>query len=278
MNPRAKRILIRVLIYILLCIHLVVICYPLYLMGITALKPIQEIYVNPLGLPRGLNFTNFQSLFHRARYDLFFRNSIIVTGGSLVFSTAIAALAAYAIAKFRFRINSIVYFYLISGIMVPIRLGTVSILRMMNAIHLVDNLLSLLILYTTMGLPFAVLVLTGFIREIPEDLSQSARIDGCNEYGIFWRIIVPLLTPGISSTVVINIIPTWNEFWFALMLIKSQTLKTIPLAVAILFGQFQTDWGKVMAVLAMAAAPPVILYLAFSRQIIKGFAQGAFKG
>jgi len=145
-------------------------------------------------------------------------------------------------------------------------------------VSLTDSLLSLIIIYSAVGIPFGVLICTGFIREIPEELSNAARMDGSGEPGIFMRIIIPNVRPAIAATAIINILPIWNDFWFPLILIGSDEKKTFPLATASLFGQFETDFGLVFAALSLAAMPMIVLYLLISKQYLRGIESGALKG
>jgi len=264
--------------YIFLLFHTGIVCYPIFLMIITAFKSNKDIFTNPYGLPSEFVFQNFISVFNVSRFDLYFRNSLIVTISSIVLILIFSSLASYVLAKYKFSLNKLIYFYFLVGIMIPIKLGTINIVQIMNNLHLYDNLLSLIIIYTVMGIPFGIFILTDFIRMIPEELSNAARMDGCSDYGIFQKIIIPLLKPALAAVAVVNILPVWNDFWFPLILIRSDHLKTIPLATASLYGQYETQWGMVFAVLTVASLPIVIFYLIISKQFIKGLSEGSFKG
>ena len=145
-------------------------------------------------------------------------------------------------------------------------------------LHLNDNILSVVLINIAVGIPFGVFVLTDFIRMIPGGLSDSARIDGCSEMGILIKITTPLLRPALAAVAIVNFIPVWNDFWFPLVLIKKDAMKTVPLATALLFGQYQTNYALVFAVLTLASLPVIIFYLIFSRHLIKGLSSGALKG
>ena len=155
------------------------------------------------------------------------------------------------LAKYKFRGNKLIYLYFIIGLVVPIKLGTISILQMMIGLGLYNHIISLIVVFVAMGLPFGVFILTDFIRMIPEELSNSARIDGCSEPVIFSRIIMPLLKPAVATVAIVNFIPVWNDFWFPLILIESDSMKTVPLATALLFGQFETNYGLVFSALSL---------------------------
>ena len=270
--------LLKSLLGIFLIIYAVSIFFPILLMLLTSLKGNREIFTNPYGLPHIFNLDNYIKLIKISNYLVYFKNSIIVAVTSIFLILIISSLASFVIAKYRFIGDRFLYFYFIAGLIIPIKLGTIGILKTMITLHLFDNIASLVIVNVAMGIPFGVFVLTDFIRMIPEELSNSARIDGCSEPKIFYKIIVPLIRPALAAVAIINFIPIWNDFWFPLVLIRSDNMKTIPLATALLYGQYETNFGLIFAVLSMASLPVIIFYLILSRQFIKGLSAGALKG
>jgi raffinose/stachyose/melibiose transport system permease protein len=270
--------LLKSLLGIILIIYAVSIFFPILLMLLTSLKSNKEIFTNPYGLPHIFNLNNYIKLIKISNYLVYFKNSIIVAVTSIFLILIISSLASFVIAKYRFMGDRFLYFYFIAGLIIPIKLGTIGILKTMITLHLFDNIASLVIVNVAMGIPFGVFVLTDFIRMIPEELSNSARIDGCSEPKIFYKIIVPLIRPALAAVAIINFIPIWNDFWFPLVLIRSDNIKTVPLATALLYGQYETNFGLIFAVLSMASLPVIIFYLILSRQFIKGLTAGALKG
>lgn len=270
--------LVKSLLGIILIIYAVSIFLPILLMLLTSLKGNREIFTNPYGLPHIFNLDNYIKLIKISNYLVYFKNSIIVAVTSIFLILIISSLVSFVIAKYRFMGNRFLYFYFIAGLIIPIKLGTIGILKTMITLHLFDNIASLVIVNVAMGIPFGVFVLTDFIRMIPEELSNSARIDGCSEPKIFYKIIVPLIRPALAAVAIINFIPIWNDFWFPLVLIRTDNMKTIPLATALLYGQYETNFGLIFAVLSMASLPVIIFYLILSRQFIKGLTAGALKG
>ncbi|HAJ94910.1 MAG TPA: carbohydrate ABC transporter permease [Actinobacteria bacterium] len=268
----------RPFLYIILSIYAVSIFYPIFLMFLTSLKENKEIFTNPYGLPHVFTLDGYIKLLKISNYGIYFRNSIIVTVVSISLILVISSLAAYVLAKYRFSGKRFIYFYFIAGLIIPIKLGTIGLLQIMIRIHLFDNIMSLIIIYIAMGIPFGVFILTDFIRMVPEELSNSARIDGCSEPKIFYKIVVPLLRPALSAVAIINFIPIWNDFWFPLVFIRSDNMKTVPLATALLYGQYETNFGLIFAVLSMASLPVIVFYLILSRQFISGLTSGALKG
>ena len=270
--------LVRSLLYITLIIYAASIFFPILLMLLTSLKGNREIFTNPYGLPHIFNLDNYIKLIKISNYLVYFKNSIIVAVTSIFLILIFSSLASFVIAKYKFTGNRFLYFYFIAGLIIPIKLGTIGILKTMITLHLFDHIASLVIVNVAMGIPFGVFILTDFIRMIPEELSNSARIDGCSEPKIFYKIIVPLIRPALAAVAIINFIPIWNDFWFPLILIRSDHMKTIPLATALLYGQYETNFGLIFAVLSMASLPVIIFYLILSRQFIKGLSSGALKG
>jgi raffinose/stachyose/melibiose transport system permease protein len=265
-------------IYLVLLAQSLIIIIPLFIMINSSLKASRSIFKDPFGLPSPVYFGNFVKLFIEQDYVTYFINSITVASGSLLTILIFASLASYAIAKYSFRWNVQIYTFFIIGLMIPIRLGTINIMQLFIRMDLYNTLWSLIIVYSAMGIPAGVLILTGFLKDIPDELSDAARIDGCTETGIFIRVIVPLLSPALVVAAVYNLMPIWNDFWFAIILINKESVFTIPLATARLFGKHETDFGLLYAILTAAAVPPIVLFVGLSKYFIRGLTSGAVKG
>jgi raffinose/stachyose/melibiose transport system permease protein len=252
--------------------------FPIVLVVINSFKSRRAIFGSPYALPNAETFSlvGYQTVFSGARFDLYFLNSLIVTGVSLAAVLLFASMAAHALAGYRFRGNMLMGLYLAIGIMIPIRLGTVSILRIMVALGLTDTLWSLILVYTAQGIPLAVFILTAFMRQVPGDLKDAARIDGASEYRIY-RLILPLVRPALGTVAVFTMIPIWNDLWFPLVLASGERSKTVILGAQIFLGQYVNDWNAVLASLTLAMVPIIVLYVIFSRQLIRGLTQGAIK-
>jgi raffinose/stachyose/melibiose transport system permease protein len=251
---------------------------PVLLIIVNSFKDRLSIFSQPYSFPTPETFTldGYTTLYTTARFDLFFVNSFLVTASSLVLILFCSSMAAFALAEYKFRLNALTGLYLAIGIMVPIRLGTVGILRIMVGLHLVNTLWSLILVYTAQGIPLAVFILTAFMRQLPKDLTDAARIDGANEYRIY-LLILPLVRPAIGSVLAISMIPIWNDLWFPLILSPGEATKTLVLGAQAFLGEFVNDYNAVLAALTLAILPPVILYLIFARQLVRGITAGAVK-
>ena len=267
-----------------LAMHLVLITYslfvlfPILLVFMNSFKDQMAIFAAPLSPPTPATFSleGYRTLFDVANFPRYFANSLIVTGASLFLIVFLGAMAAWALAEYRFRLNTFLALYLALGIMVPIRLGTVGILRLAADWHLVNTLTALVLVYTAMGLPLSVFVLSRFFAQLPPDFKDAARIDGASEYRIFF-LVLPLVRPALGTVAAISLIPVWNDLWFPLILAPSELTKTIVLGAQVFLGQFLNDWQAVLAALSLAMIPAVLLYLVFSKQLIRGLTAGAVK-
>jgi len=269
----------RIAVHIALILYTILALGPILLILINAFKTRRAIFADPLGLPNGQTFTTigFDRVFTNSDFGLYFFNSLTVTVVSLVLIVLIGAMAAWALTEYRFRGNTLLSLYLAIGIMVPIRLGSVSILRMMVELNLVNTLTALILVYVAQGLPLAILILGEFIQQIPKDLRDAARCDGVSEYRIFFSIILPLISPAIATVAVFTMVPVWNDLWFPLILAPGDGKQTITLGVQQFIGQYVTDWNAVLASLTLAIAPVLVLYLLFSRYLVRGLTAGAVK-
>lgn len=253
--------------------------YPVFLIVINSMKSRRAIFNDPLALPNRDTFdlVGFHTVLEQGNFFLYFQNSLIVTLASLFFALLFGAMAAFALAEYRFRGNLLMGLYLALGIMIPIRLGTVAILEMMVAVNLVNTHWALILVYTANGLPLAVFILSEFMRQVSDDLKNAARIDGLSEYRIFFTIALPLVRPALATVAVFTMIPIWNDLWFPLILAPGESTRTLTLGSQIFLGQYVTNWNAVLAALTLAILPVVVLYLIFSRQLIRGITKGAVK-
>lgn len=267
------------LVHGVLLSYTVLALFPIFLVMINSFKSKRAIFNDPLALPTPSTFSmvGYQKVLQESEVLTFFSNSLIVTLVSLLLILTFGAMAAWGLSEYKFRGNRWLYFLMGFGIMVPIRLGTVSILSTMVSLNLTNTLTALILVYTAQGLPLAVFILAEFMSQIPKDLKEAARCDSVSEYKIFAQIIVPLIRPAIATVAVFSMIPIWNDLWFPLILAPGQDTQTITLGVQQFIGQYTTNWNAVLASLSLAVLPVVGLYCIFSRQLIRGITSGAVK-
>jgi raffinose/stachyose/melibiose transport system permease protein len=253
--------------------------FPIFLVLVNSFKTRAGIFSAPLQLPSAKTFSlvGYQTVLKQGDFLGYFQNSLIVTVVSIFLVLLFGAMAAFALSEYRFRGNLLMGLYLALGIMIPIRLGTVAILQGMVATGLVNTLTALILVYTAQGLPLAVFILSEFMRNVSDDLKNAGRVDGLSEYTIFFRLVLPLVRPAMATVAVFTMIPIWNDLWFPLILAPSEATKTVTLGAQMFIGQYVTNWNAVLSTLSLAILPVLVLYLIFSRQLIRGITAGAVK-
>jgi raffinose/stachyose/melibiose transport system permease protein len=261
-----------------LLVYTVIALFPIVLVVMNSFKTRNEIFGAPLAPPTAQTFSleGYQTLIRQGDFFGYIGNSVIVTGVSLLLILLLGAMAAFAIARYRFRGSRMIGLYLALGIMVPIRLGTVSILNTIVALGLANTHLALILVYTAAGLPLAVFILSAFFREVPRELEDAARVDGAGHFRIF-AMIVQLARPAIAAVAILTMIPVWNDLWWPLILAPGRSTATLTLGTQQFLGQFVADWNAVLAALTIAIIPMLALYIAFNRQFIRGLMGGALK-
>jgi raffinose/stachyose/melibiose transport system permease protein len=260
-------------VYTLICV------VPVILVVMNSFKDRAAIFGHPLIPPTASSFSliGYTTVLAQGDFTRYFGNSLIVTIGTLFFVLLFGAMAGFALSEYRFRGNTLLGLYLVLGVMIPIRLGTIAILQIMVALNLVNTLAALILVYTAQGLPLAIFVLSEFMRQVSNDLKSAARIDGLSEYAIFFKLVLPLVRPALATVAVFTMIPIWNDLWFPLILAPGEATKTVTLGAQVFIGQFVTNWNAVLSALSLAILPVLILYLMFSRQLIRGLTAGAVK-
>ena len=276
MLPLESRILF---VHAALLSYVAVAIFPVILVAMNSIKNRKAIFAQPLALPTGDTFSlrGYQTVWSEAHFPRYFLNSAVVTISSLTLIMLFGATAAYALTEFKFRGSRWLALYLTLGLMIPIRLGTVAILRLIQQLGLLNTLWALILVYVAMNLPIAILILSVFMRQVSADLKNAARIDGAGEYRILFEHVIPIIRPAIATVAVFTMIPVWNDLWFPLILAPSDETKTVILGAQQFVGQYFKDWNAMLAALTLSIVPTVIFYLLFARQLIAGLTTGAIK-
>lgn len=268
----------RIVPIVLLTLYSLVALFPIVMIIMNSFKARKAIFGAPFALPSSETFSliGYETVTERAAFHLYFLNSVIVTFVALALTLFIGAMAAFALAEYDFPANALAALYLSIGIMIPIRLGTVGILRLMVSLKLVNTLTGLILIYVAQSLPMTIFILSQFMRQVPKDLKDAARIDGASEYQIF-GMVLPLVRPALGAIGIFTMIPIWNDLWFPLIVSPSTKTATVTLGVQQFLGQWVSDWNAVLSSLTLAMIPILLLYLVFSRQMVRSITAGAIK-
>ncbi|MBC7960105.1 MAG: carbohydrate ABC transporter permease [Vallitaleaceae bacterium] len=208
----------------------------------------------------------------------YFFNSVLVVVISLSLLLFLTACASYPLARFKFKLANPLYGLIVACMSVPIHITLIPVFKMVTKIDLYDSIWALIGPYIAFGVPISVFILKSFMQEIPREIEESAEIDGCNKYQTFFKIILPLSKPGISTLAIYNGVNMWNEFGFAYTLTQSQANRTLPLAIWEFQGQYSMNMPMIMTVLTLTVLPMIIMFIIFQDKLVKGMTVGAVKG
>ena len=249
---------------------------PIYLVFVNSLKTRVDASSMGVDLPAELQWQNFSTVIDQGKLVGAFLNSLLYSVGATVLCVTLSALAAYVLARHRSRRHRLIYLLLIMGIAMPTNFVTLT--KVMQWTHLVNSELGIILLYAATQIPFSVFLIYAFIRTVPQELDEAARIDGCGPFRGFFAVIFPLLTPVLVTLGVLTILNVWNEFLLPLYYLNRSTQWPMTLAVYNFYGQYQADWSLVSADVVLTILPVVLIYLVAQRWILSGVSAGAVKG
>ncbi|MFB0843925.1 carbohydrate ABC transporter permease [Paenibacillus oleatilyticus] len=266
------------LINVLLTLYALVTLYPLFWLFVSAFKTNEEFHSKPFSLPEVWQWDNFARAWEVSAMGTSLVNSTIVTVLSLALTLVLGALAAYVLARFDFKLKPLFMGLFLLGMLIPIHSTLVPLFVLMKKVGLLDTYAALVFPYTAFELPLAIFVVAAYLTAIPKEIEEAALIDGTGYWGIFFRMMLPLSLPALSTIAILGFLRFWNDFAFALVFISKPALKTIPLSLSVFATGYATDYKLTMAAMSIAVLPTIIVYLLFQEQIMKGMTAGAVKG
>jgi len=251
---------------------------PVVLVVINSFKGRRAIFKNPYHLPNAETFdlVGYETVFEKSQFHIYYFNSLFVTLTALALILLFGTMVAFALAEYTFPGNNLLRLFSLLGIIIPIRLGSDSLLRLIVSLDLIGTLWALIVVYIAGGLPLAVFILTQFMAQAPSELKDAARVDGASEYRVFW-LIVPIIRPATGTVSAISIIPMWNDLWFPLVLAPGEATRTVTLGAQQFMGQFSNDWNALLAALSLSSVPVLVIYFISSKQLLQGLTAGAIK-
>lgn len=254
--------------------------FPIVWMIYSSLKEKRAFNADIIGLPKSPTLVNYIRILSNPDYHLAqsMWNSLRTTVLSIILIIAFSFIVGYILARVRFKLNRVLYIMFLMGMLIPIHSLLVPIYVVFRRCGISNHWFTLLLPYVSFGLPMGIFLVEGFVKTVPVDLEEAAAIDGSSFSHTLWNIIFPICRPILVTVAIIQVFSCWNEFSFALVLIKDVGLQTVPLALTQFKGQFASDYPKQMAAMLITMAPIVVLYFAFSKQIINGMVAGAVKG
>ncbi|MCG5217284.1 carbohydrate ABC transporter permease [Streptosporangium sp. KLBMP 9127] len=269
-----KRLVVPLSAQVMLWTYAAIAFGPLVLVVIGSFRSNADILQQPVGLPDSVNLANYLRAWETASVSTYFANSILVTVGAVALCVAVSTMAAYALSRWRFRGRALLAAFFLSGLMIPAKLGLLPVFYMFQSMGLIDTRLGLILLYAASGVPFSFFVIMGFMRGLPTELEEAARLDGAGEGRLFVSVALPLMRPALAVVTVFQFAPTWNDFFYPLVLLRSDDKYTIPVGLTRFFGEFATDRATLFAGLVIALVPLALVFAFATRQIIAGLTAG----
>jgi multiple sugar transport system permease protein len=278
LHSRTRLLLVRTGQYFLAVLLAVYSAFPIYYMVICSFRQPQVFYTSRSLLPVSPTLEYYRTLIQRTDFPLQFWNSIIVATATVVVTLVVSIMMAYAVSRFKVRGKKVVIATMLYAYMFPPLLLAIPLTSIFAAFNLIDRLPSLVVAHFTMTLPLAVWFLWGFLKAMPFELEEAAMVDGCSRLSAFVRVILPLSLPGLTTVAIFSFLLSWTDYTFGLVLLSSDSNKTLPVGLASLLGGVDMRWGEMMAGATLIVIPLFVLFAFFSRYFVAGMSAGAVKG
>lgn len=277
-TPRKKMSPGAILLLIFMVFVTLIWLLPVIAAGITSVRTMDDISQHGLwSIPKELAFSNYSEAWESANVSKYLLNSFIITMPSLIGMLFLSSLGAYALARFKFKGNLFIYFIFVAGTMLPFQILLLPVFRMTNKLGLYDTYAAMILIHTAFQLGFCTFVLRNFMRTIPNDILDAARVDGCDEFRIYWQIMLPLTMPSLAALATLEFTWVFNDYLWAIILLRSDTLKPVTAGLATLQGQYTTDWPLITAGALLATIPTLFIFIFLQRYFIQGLTMGSGK-
>ena len=279
MEGKAKKITKKVILYVILILLAIIWVIPMFALVATAIKRKGDFYsgISLFSMPESIAWDNFVNAITKGRLLTYMRNDLIVSCLKVPLGIFIEALAAFALTRLQVRHKTGLFVFFLIGMMLPMQTALVPINVVYSNLRLLNTYFGLFYVYVGFGISFGILILRGFFNGIPKEIDESAYIDGCNKWQLFWKIILPVAKPAVATLVITDFLSTWNEYLLASVIINDNTMKTVPVGIMTFVGEHGTDYGYLCAGVLLSVIPVLIVYLIFQRYFVEGMA-GAVKG
>lgn len=268
----------QIIMFTLLVVLAVICLYPLYFSLVSSLKDNASIFMTPFSLPTQWRFSNYVFAWKQGQIGTYFLNSVFLTVVSVISTAFFSLLGANVLARFEFKWNPLIYIFIGAGMMIPAQSTIIPLAYMFGKLKLTNNYLMMILLFTAFNIPMTVFILTGFMKSIPRELEEAAVIDGCSNWHVLFKILVPISAPAIASASIFNFIQIWNNLLFPLMFLSKDRLKTLPIGLLNFYGFFTQEYAGIMAAINITIIPIMVVYIVLQEKVEKGLTAGALKG
>lgn len=265
----------RIFIYAIALIMIALMAYPLVWMVYSSFKTDREIFLRPWSLPESFQVNNWVKAWKTGNLGRYFLNSAFVTSVSVALIVFLSSLAAYAFARIKFKGREFLFYIFLLGLILPVQIVIIPLFAFFNRTGLLNTYFALILPYIAWGLPLSIYIFRSFFLTLPEDIADAAKIDGCSLFGLYWRIMLPMIRPALMTIVILQSINVWNEFLLALLFIYEDELKTLPVGLLAFYGYHNVNYKLIFSALSITTIPILIVYFIFQKQIVSGLTTGA---
>ena len=264
--------------YLILLLFAALILFPVYMVISGSFKSLFELYDNIFGLPEAFRTENYVKAFIDGNLRAYYRNSIIVTGGSMLLLLVLGSMGGFALSRLGLTLSKPLYYLFVIGISIPTQVGIVQLVMQMSRMHLMNSLFGLIMVHTAYELPFTIFVFYGFMEDLPWELQEAAIMDGCSDFRLYLNVIMPLTRSAMATVLIFNLVTVWNDMLFPLILISRENLRTLPYGLLMFSGTHGSQYTIIFAGVIIITLPLAVLYLLLQKQFMRGLTQGAIKG
>ncbi|KJB88944.1 sugar ABC transporter permease [Paenibacillus sp. E194] len=251
---------------------------PFYFLLVNSVKSFGDLLSNAASWPESFEWANYQKAWDMTKFPQAFTNSLLITVVSVLLVGLTSAMAAYRMVRHNTRFNRTLFMLFVAAMVIPFQSIMIPLVKVTGTLKLTDSMLGLVVCYLGFGAPLSVFLFHGFIKSVPLEIEEAAVVDGCSPYGVFWKVVFPLLKPMFVTVAILNSLWIWNDYLLPSLMLQSASLRTIPLATYAFFGQFTKQWDLALPALVLGITPIVIFFLAMQKYIIEGITAGSVKG
>lgn len=269
-----RTLAIEIIAILLACLFLV----PFYFTLVNSVKSFADLLTNSAGWPSTFHFENYRKAWTITKFPHVFTNSLIITVISNIGLAVISSMAAYRMIRHPSLFNKVLFGVFVASMIIPFQSIMIPLVKVVSTLGIQNSRIGLIICYFGFGTMLSVFLFHGYIKSVPKEVEESAVVDGCSPYGVFWKIVFPLLKPMTVTVILLNSLWIWNDFLLPLLILNSPSLRTIPLAASSFFAQYTKQWDLGLAALVLGVTPIVIFFLAMQKNIIEGITAGSVKG
>lgn len=269
-----RTLILEIMMVILGLIFLV----PFYFLLVNSVKSFGDLLSNAASWPASFEWGNYQKAWEMTKFPQAFTNSLLITVVSVLLVGLTSAMAAYRMVRNNTRFNRILFMLFVAAMVIPFQSIMIPLVKVTGTLNLMDSMTGLVICYLGFGAPLSVFLFHGFMKAVPLEIEEAAVVDGCTPYGVFWKVVFPLLKPMFVTVAILNSLWIWNDYLLPSLMLQSASLRTIPLATYAFFGQFTKQWDLALPALVLGITPIIIFFLSMQKYIIEGITAGSVKG